>query len=334
MTRSNKFENQMVEKILESFPESNAQKLISAYDSSRTKLVENIYGEIKRAEPDLSDHGERHIDNVLDNTFYLLAEDEKLVSISAIEAYCLGMFILFHDVGNLYGRENHNNKITDIFGCVRGNGADILPERRLVLTATRAHTGIGSDGSKDTLADINDSDHLQGNKVRLRELAAILRFADELAEGPQRTSEFLRQNNMYMPEAKIFHDYAASTNIFIDRGGRRIAINYEIEITELLKSKSSKENLHDFLKFIYSRVIKLDQERRYTRFYTSMLEPFASTEVVFNFHFESKILETGLLPLVLTDKVVPGDQAKQISEINPLYEIDSLLETLSSAQEA
>ena len=37
----------------------------------------------------------------------------------------------------------------------------------------------------------------ENNKLKLRELSSILRFADELAEGPQRTCDYLINNNTY-----------------------------------------------------------------------------------------------------------------------------------------
>ena len=69
-----------------------------------------------------------------------------------------------------------------------------------------------------------------GQLVRLRELAAVLRFADELAEGPQRTSEFMQEEGLYDSESQQFHDYANITNILIERQNSRIVITYEIDI--------------------------------------------------------------------------------------------------------
>ena len=74
----------------------------------------------------------------------------------------------------------------------------------MVVRATSAHTGKAQDGSCDTLKEVAELDHLANRPVRLRELAAILRFADELAEGPQRTSEFMQVEDLYESESKNF----------------------------------------------------------------------------------------------------------------------------------
>ena len=52
------------------------------------------------------------------------------------------------------------------------------------------------------LKELAETEQLEGRPVRLRELAAVLRFADELAEGPQRTSEFMQAEGLYESEAQ------------------------------------------------------------------------------------------------------------------------------------
>lgn len=182
------FEKELEKKINKDFKDEKARLLKAAYDSARSELAKQIYCEIKGQEPNLSDHSNEHISNVLDNAYALLEEDGAVNNLSGIEMYCLGMIILFHDVGNLYGRENHQTRIAKIYDQIRGTNSSVRPEKTLVLKAARAHTGKALDGSYDTLKDLGQNEHLEGKQVRLRDLASVLRFADELAEGPQRTS--------------------------------------------------------------------------------------------------------------------------------------------------
>ena len=245
--------------------------------------------------------------------------------------YFLGMLILFHDAGNVYGRSEHHKKDAQIFDRIRGTAQSVLHEKTLVVRATRAHTGTAQDGSRDTLKEVGDEDHLEGQRVRLRELAAVLRFADELAEGPQRTSEFMQTENRYSTESKIFHKYASSTHIFIDRSACRIALTYEIDIDIKSTDEDRKKALSQFFEFVYKRILKLNQERQYTRHYSELLAPFKSTEVTFNFHCKGEILETDLVPLKLTDLVVPGETtAKDLVAIDANYDIDPLVTDLLS----
>ena len=317
------FDEQLHDKITKDFNGSKGEELTNAYKTAYLNLKKDVYPHISGAEPSLSDHGETHVSNVQENTIHLLSEDGIIKSLSGIEMYCLGMFILFHDTGIIYGRKNHHKKVAQVFDRIRSKNKSLRHEKALVVRATGAHTGKAQDGSCDTLKEVAEVDHLAGRRVRLRELAAILRFADELAEGPQRTSEFMQAEGLYESESQKFHDYASSTNILIDRQNSRILITYNIDI-----DINRPDELRDFLKFIFLRIQKLNQERQYTRYYSELLEPFKLIEVTFDFHCGSDILETELSPLQLTDIVVPGDQAKEISAINPAYSIDELVANL------
>ena len=321
---SNKsFDEQLRDKIMEDFNGSNGEELASAYEQTKSKLQQQVYENIRGKEPDLSDHGTKHVSNVQRNAIRLLSDDGIIRVISGIEMYCLGMFILFHDVGNIRGREDHHNNVAEVFDDIRGNEGSVLHEKMLVVKATRAHTGTAQDGSCDTLKEVTEIDHLEGEPVRLRQLAAILRFADELAEGPQRTSEFMRKKNLYRSESRKFHDYASSTNILIDRQKSRIAITYNIKI-----NVDKSDELRNFLSFIFERIQKLNQERQYARYYSEFLAPFKSTEVTFNFQYGSDILDIDLSPLKLTDIVIPGDPTKEIADIDSAYSIDNLVPDL------
>lgn len=324
MSTKSSFDEQLRDKIMKDFEKNKGLELISDYEQAKLKLQKEVYPNIQGAEPNYTDHGTRHVSNVQENAIHLLADD-GIKELSGIEMYCLGMFILFHDVGNVFGREDHHNKVAEVFDRIRGKKASLRREKTMVVRATRAHTGTARDGSHDTLKDLDDEkEHLGGKPVRLRELAAILRFADELAEGPQRTSEFMQAEGLYESESQQFHDYANITNILIERQNSRIVITYEIDI-----DVNRPDELRNFLNFIFSRIQKLNQERQYARYYSKILEPFKFTEVTFNFHCGSDILDIDLPPLKLTDfVVVPGDETKEISAINPAYSIDILVPDL------
>ncbi len=318
------FDEQLRDKVLEDFDENQGRRLVGAYELTRSALMQDVYPNIQGQEPSLSDHGINHVLNVQQNAIRLLSSDGTIKEeLSGIEMYCLGMCILFHDVGNVYGRENHQNKVADVFDQIRGTNNKLLHEKTLIIRATRAHTGVAQDGSPDTLKEVDESDHLEGEHVRLREITAILRFADELSEGPQRTSEFMQAAGLYEGESQPFHEYANITHIRIDRGTGRVVLTYEIKI-----DVNQTDNLRDILEFTYMRIRKLNQERQYACYYSDLLRPFRSTEVTFNFHCGNEPLDTDLTPLKLTDIVVPGDPTKDISEFDPAYSIDRIVDDM------
>jgi hypothetical protein len=134
---------------------ARGEVLSGIYVASKQVLAEGIYEEIKMQEPDLSDHGPRHIANVFENISALLGSE--ISRYSPEELYCLGMITLFHDVGNIYGRKRHNEKIKAIYTKVRSGPTADRGEMLMVLQAAKAHTGEAADGSKDTLQDLDNN---------------------------------------------------------------------------------------------------------------------------------------------------------------------------------
>lgn len=317
------FDEQLREKILGDFDGTKGQQLVTDYNQTRLKLQQEVYPHIQGKEPSLSDHGTGHVLNVQENAISLLSSDGTIGDLSGIEVYCLGMCILFHDAGIIYGREDHQYKVGEVFDLIRGKNTSLLHEKTLIVRTTRAHTGTAQDGTNDTLKEVTEFDHLEGKSVRLRELAAILRFADELAEGPQRTSVFMQTAGHYEKQSQKFHDYANITHVRIDRGTGRVVLTYEINI-----DPNQTDKLRDRLDYTFKRIGKLNQERQYARNYSDILLPFKSTEVTFNFHCGSEPLDSNLSPLKLTDIVVPGEPTKDISDIDPAYSIDKIVENI------
>jgi hypothetical protein len=305
---------------------ARGESLLASYVVARTKLVDNIFKEIPGVEPNLSDHGPDHIANVQNNAIALISSDHTIHELSATDLYLLAFLILFHDVGNLFGRKNHHRRISEIFDWARGTDASIRHEKTLVSRAAAAHTGVATDGSNDTLKELAPTEFLYGEPVKLRSLAAILRLADELAEGPQRTSEFRRRMNLYAADSKLYHEYASITHICADRLNNRIAIAYEVVVAAAngTLTRKQREELMVLLKFTFERVQKLEQERRYTRFYSPILLPFNATHISMNFHVDGHLLTVDLPTIELNDRVVPGDPHRSLSQIDSRWDAEAL----------
>ena len=323
------FDDLVKEKLTNQLGGNDAERLTSAYEYVNSHIGQEVLSYIRGKEPDLTEHDMTHIENVKQNAVSLLPSDGCTNGLSGIEMYLLGMFILFHDAGNVFGRKGHQNRVAEVFDKLRpGGDGFVLHEKSLVVTATRAHTGFGKDSSKDTLKDIDTTDQHFGKPVRLRELAAILRFSDELAEGPQRTSQFAQDAGYFEKEALMYHTYANSTNILVDRESGRIAVSYEIDLGAGAQENGREERISETIKFFYGRLTKLNQERQYAIHYSEMLKPFTSTHARFNFHFQNRILDIDLEPLRLTDLVVPGEPTKDIAEFDAGYKVEKLVPRL------
>jgi hypothetical protein len=252
--------------------------------------------------------------------------------LSARELLALLLSILYHDTGNIHGREGHEKHISDIYDFVVGvpTPSTRLQEKKIVLAVVGSHGGVARDGGRDTIRDLNPTEPFLRKSIRLREIAAIMRFADELAEGPHRTSEYLRRVHTFDITVEKFHDYASITEVCIDPGNERIALTYHINLTTVNGGLDDKElaRLTRLLTFVYHRIRKMDEERQYARYYSSALTAFKRTSATIHFWLNGQQLDLGLEPLELTDLVVPGGATRSIPEIDNAYQIATIADKL------
>ncbi len=318
-----KIEIRMKNLLEEEFGKSQGQEIFFGYVDSRKKVYP-LAEEIKAKEPNLSNHGPGHIDNVLENLDSLLGDAE----ISAANLYILCLSMLFHDLGNLHGRERHNKKIDEIYASVKGNNA-YKPEQKAVYLIVGAHTGNAGDGSKDSLKDVPDHLPLFSKEIFPQKNAAILRFADELAEGPQRTSLYLQEQGIYAENSEIYHHYANIVSIEINRKLERISAHYHIPLifNDSIKIKTGEEFV-EFRDFIFSRFNKLDQERKYCKHYCDWLNPFRKSIAILDFWDGPHLMDHDLPPIELTDLIVPEGCQNNILECYPQYNNDAIIKTL------
>lgn len=340
-----KIENLTEEKLKDDLDDAQAKARFGHYTTARKNLLVNLFSEIGKLQPDLTDHGSLHIKDVLDNAFELLGDD--IGNLKSMELYCLTMSILFHDVGNFFDRDKHRKLISPIYDKARPSdgGNEDAEEKRIILSICEAHCGKHADGTNiNTLQDVIDRGRLERQTIRPNILAPILRLADELAEGEQRTSYYMIKRHSYSEENMIYHKYANSTKVDIDRIEGRICLTYNIKLN-LSKSSTnpgiiSLEELDEFLPFIYGRAFKLNQERQYAKHYCNLLDPFKRTTVTINFtsHEESDFggyhgrpLSVPLEPVVMSDLIVPGDKAKSFVEYDEAYEPKTLINSVDKA---
>lgn len=318
-------ERDLKDSLVSEFGETEGDKLYGEYTAARDKLLP-IWQNIKREEPDLTDHGPDHIADVLKQAHSIVPPGH----LEPREKLALLLSILFHDTGNIHGREGHEKKISEIYDQVRGTPTPSFQEKKIVVAVVGAHGGEARDGSKDTIRELPDTEPFLKKPIRMQEVAAILRFADELAEGKQRTCEYLRRIQAFDIQSEKYHDYASITEICIDRGNQRIALTYHIgldsENGEI--DEQALERLKRLLEFSYHRIRKLDEERQYARFYSTCLGDFKKTSASLTFWLNGQQLDLGLHPLELTDLVVPGGATKKIPEIDDSYEITKIVEEL------
>jgi hypothetical protein len=307
--------------------------LHSKYVLAKQRAATEVLSWIPKVEPNLSDHGILHIENVIENAARLLGLDPGYNAnvsgqtgkpfgtndLSPVEAYVLAMSLLFHDCGNIRGRRGHAQAAGEVMGSVMA-GVLRADEILLIGKIMAAHSGKASNGTNDKIGELDTRAYLHKEPVRAQQVAALLRFADELAEGPQRTSNLLRNDgafrldsNSNSPESEEvairnpFHDFAASTEVIIDPGHGRVALTFIIDLDDQMFSLKPRERLKALLEMIFFRIRKTDEERRYARHYGGkLLLAFHTTQVAITFVRGGQEIDPNLSPLVINDLVIPG----------------------------
>lgn len=330
MWNEQKIERHLYDCLVNEFGADHGDEYYTAYKDARSYVIDNVVGEITGTEPDLTKHDASHIADVLRNIYFLISDKSDL---SALELYCLCLLACFHDVGNVTGRDGHNFRVGEVYSLARNSRPKYSHERSVIIAGAKAHAGKASDGTTDTLKEVTETSNIDGHVIRLRELASILRIADELCEGPHRTSEYRNTSQLcgYKTESRIYHDYAEIINVCIDRDRGCFSIAYNINIVDI----DGINKLEKLLELVYHRIIKLDRERQYTKYYSPILSIFKQTHVSINFtnQYGDKIPPI-LDKLILSDEyVLPIDEVSSMNALTTCYpqlQIDNIITTLKS----
>lgn len=232
----------------------------------------------------LNDHGPRHIDTVIKRAGQLLNVQKEILSTR--EIYCLLSAIQLHDLGNFYGRAGHEQKILDIVAEGKEYiGTDHI-ERKYILQIAEVHGGkVSGTDDKDTISKLKDTAPILDEAIRLRMIASLVRFADELADDRFRPDIELLKSKRLPKSSEVFHAYSACLNsVIVDHSKETIELHFDID-KEYLKEKYGKDDGEIYLiEEIYIRVLKMHNERIYcSRFWKPELS-LENILVIINFY--------------------------------------------------
>jgi hypothetical protein len=318
----------------------NGQSLWTKYESLRNEVISKVLPWIATQEPDLTDHGVSHIQDVMGNAALLLGfknefgvdcKREADHGFTPYEMIVLLSGLLTHDIGNILGRSRHNQNIITVWKDLNSWKDWSDNDRQLIISIGRAHTGKSPEGAGDTLEPLAVGRYyFYKQPIKAAAIAAVIRFADELAEGPQRTSAFLLKKRLIRKKSIIYHDYAViTTPAGIDRIGGRIALTYHLHVDNSNYPPVQKDreiHVAKLLRMIYSRAAKLNFERRFARHYAQVLAPFKETSVSLNLLRQEQSINCNLLPIMLNDFGPESESHDLIQSIDNNYQIKSLIQ--------
>lgn len=329
-----------VEWLVKSKLGERGKQLWTTYEATRHEVVRQVLPWIQNEARDLTDHGVDHIQDVMDRAAELLGfsnhyceeSDRAIVhDFTPYEMYVLLCGLLFHDVGNIFGRTKHNLKIADVWTKLPTWKAWKDIDRNIVIDVGRAHSGLTSAGEQDTLKPLSiSSRYFDKQPVRLGPIAAVIRFADELAEGPQRTSQILIDCKLISKDSELYHHYAQITTVAVDRQRGLVALTFHINIDNSAyptKKTEKRAHLSSLLKMVYSRAAKMNNERQFARHYADVLMPFRETSISLTFQKSGQPLSINLEPITLNDFSTAGDLDTLIENIDSRYLVRSLVDS-------
>ena len=209
----------------------------------------------------LTDHGPEHISTVIARASQL--SNCGKCNLTDYEVFLLLAAIHLHDVGNIHGRAGHQLKAGDVAEWLGSSVSRDAIVRRTIVQIAAAHTA-GESGDKDTIRRLQPVLHILNNRVRPRLLAAILRFADEIADDRARASRYLLETGGIPTSSEVFHAFAyALHSVVIDHNSREIELHFEIELDQALRMLGKQDGRVFLLDEILARSAKLHRERVY-----------------------------------------------------------------------
>jgi hypothetical protein len=223
-------------------------------------------------------HDLSHIETVIKRASKLLAYSK--VDLTPYGIYYLLVSIQIHDLGNIDGRKYHEARAIEILDTVYKNNDSM--ERNIISEIVETHSG-DIDGDKDKIVYLNPAT-IHHEEIRTRFIAAILRFADELADEPRRASIKLLEKGKLKKGSEVHHMYAyCLTTTLINKDSKTIGLNFTIDKEAAKRQfgkfdKSLNSDIEVFLlEEIFERTLKLHMECMYCM---RFLRPFIDIEKI------------------------------------------------------
>ena len=198
--------------------------------------------------------------------------------LNAYELYILLVAIRVHDVGNIYGREDHEKRCFQILRDIGGAAGLDDREKKAIANIAQTHGGRTSELSKDTIGQLEVRLLAANVSYRPRLLAGIVRIADEICENKRRAATVLMRAGKLPRHNEIYHQYAASlTGNRWFANDRALHLTFEPRLSEVEKPWGCEERTDTnknlvseayLLDEIFARLEKMDLERRYCNMFT------------------------------------------------------------------
>lgn len=216
----------------------------------------------------LNQHGKGHVEKVIQKATEII-KNFKFDYPTPSEIFLLLCAIQIHDVGNISGRGGHEKSFQNTFMEIAKPIIPDTPTKKLIFKIAQAHSG-NIDGSKDTItkSKLRFDGVLFDKEIREPVLAAILRFADELADDSSRSDLLGLELEKIPEECVIYHEYSKALHVVrICKNEVNktcfLSLEYYVDTDSLLNEYKRDGKSILLMDEIFSRTKKMEQERRY-----------------------------------------------------------------------
>jgi len=312
---------------------SEPASLYDRYKATKSYLESEYYDWVGDRLPYYTDHGKKHIDSVIDQAGMLLQDElENPVEgeLDVLDVYILLSSIIWHDVGMVKGRADHEDKLVEVSEEVRDIAFPEPGVRGLIDKCVKGHTG-----DKALSIPPTNNPYTIGAKSFEpdgRALSAILRFADELSESEARVSNADDVFDQVSDDQKIFWAYAKSIKGIIPRPNKeRVIVNIEVSeeeasreyiVPDKFASRTDREPDPEvglklpLIEYVVFRLEKMNNERAYC---TAEFRPYVTMRDI---DVRITITDEDLSPVTDISEILGGaglTAENSIREI-PIYE--------------
>jgi hypothetical protein len=159
------------------------------YSVVKSRLTKDYLPCVRDVQPFMTDHGVGHVDRIFEKLYRFLEPhlpvsgnpDGRIIDLENLNL--LMHSVLWHDIGNVYGRADHAKNIVKIFKNV---GSFLYDSYHLDYIAKIAEGHSGSNSIEKSLKDASVIIH--DSVIFPQFLSALLRISDEIDEDDRRAT--------------------------------------------------------------------------------------------------------------------------------------------------
>lgn len=209
----------------------------------------------------LTDHGPDHIRTVIQRASEM-ARAERF-TLEPYEVYLFLVAAHVHDVGNIFERNAHELRAEDVWAKLGSLMGEERPELKAIDAIAAAHGG-SIEGDKDKIGRLLTEDFVMGITIRPRVIAALLRFADELADDRSRAARILLELDKVPPSSQVYHQYAHALHSVIVRvPGDSLELRFDMTREGGSEKYGKGRRRVYLLDEIFERTLKMHTEQMY-----------------------------------------------------------------------